>query len=102
MYFAKLLVNTKENESSVTLHLFVRRNLLQRKVAMQAILHLQIIKMDCLMVMLVFKMGLLLDLKMKTCRLTKFEEHLRPEDAMPIEIKPQILLHLFEPVQVPG
>ena len=45
-------------------------------------------------------MGLQLDLKI--CKLTQFKERRRLEDAMPIKIKLQIQLRLFEPVQVPG
>ena len=52
------------------------------------------------MEIVVFKMGLQLDLKI--CKLTQFKERRRLEDAMPIKIKLQIQLRLFEPVQVPG
>ena len=52
------------------------------------------------MEIVVFKMGLQLDLKI--CKLKQFKERRRLEDAMQIEIKLPIQLHLFEPVQVPG
>ena len=100
----KLLVNTKENESTVTLHLFDRRNLLQRKAEIQGIRHLQpklLLQMVCLMVTLGLKMDRLLDLKMEMDKLMLLKERLRLEGETLIEIKPLIRLHQFEPVQVP-